>query len=70
MNESDLERRVIELETRYTEQQALLEDLSEVLVRQQRTIDLLEAELALLKKRTESEPGLVDAKLDEKPPHY
>lgn len=69
MSHTDLEQRIVELEARYTEQQDMLENLSEVLIRQQRTIDRLEAELSQLKKRIE-EPGLVDAKADEKPPHY
>jgi SlyX protein len=69
MSNTELEQRIVELEARYTEQQDMLEDLSEVLIRQQRAIDRLEAELSQLKKRVE-EPGLVDAKAEEKPPHY
>lgn len=69
MSNTDLEQRIVELEARYTEQQDMLENLSEVLIRQQRTIDRLEAELSQFKKRID-EPGLVDAKADEKPPHY
>lgn len=67
---TDLEARVTELEIRYTEQQQLVQELSDVVYAQQKTIDLLSAELALLKKKLEAEPGLVDANLQEKPPHY
>ena len=67
---SDLEARLMELEIRYTEQQQLVQDLSDVVYAQQKTIDLLLAELGLLKKKLEGEPGLVDAQAQEKPPHY
>lgn len=67
---SDLDARLMELEIRYTEQQQLVQDLSDVVYAQQKTIDLLLAELGLLKKKLEGEPGLVDAQAQEKPPHY
>lgn len=66
----ELDARVVELELRYTEQQALLEDLSEVVADQQKAIDLLTAELRLLKKKLEGEPGVTDAGPVERPPHY
>jgi SlyX protein len=65
-----MEERITELELRYTEQQAALQALSDVVYGQQKSIDLLEAQLAVLRKRVEAEPGLVDAKADERPPHY
>lgn len=67
-----LEARVVELELKYTEQQALVQELSDVIYAQQRQLDAMEAKLALLQKRFDAvgEPGLVDAKADEKPPHY
>lgn len=64
------EERIIELEIRYTQQQELLQELSDVLYAQQRTMDALRAELELLKKKLEADPGLVDAKQHERPPHY
>lgn len=67
---SDLEARMTELEIRYTEQQKLVQDLSDVVYAQQRSIDLLEAQLAVLKSKLEAEPGLVDSTVQEKPPHY
>ena len=65
-----MEERLKELELRYTEQQAFVQELSEVVYAQQRQIDALNARLAVLAKKLEAEPGLVDAKADEKPPHY
>lgn len=65
-----MEARLVELETRYTLQQATLQDLSDVLVAQQRELDLLRAEVAWLKKKLEAEPGLVDPNAGERPPHY
>lgn len=66
-----MEERIIELETRYTHQQAMLQDLSDVLFAQQKTIDALKSEVEWLKKRLEAfEPGLVDVTGDEPPPHY
>jgi SlyX protein len=65
-----MDERVTELEIRFTEQQLLLEELSEVLVGQQREVDALKAEVALLKQKLASEPGLVDAADRERPPHY
>lgn len=58
--------RLTELELRYTEQQALLQELSEVIYGQQRELDSLRAELQQLRGRlAESDVGP-----GEKPPHY
>ena len=64
------ETRLTALELRFTEQQALLEDLSQVLHQQQREIGLLQAEVRSLQARleqTESQQQLPPA---EKPPHF
>ena len=66
----DRDERLTELEIRFTEQQRLLQELSDVVYAQQRTIDLLEAQLEVFRKMLEAEPGLVDAGQQEKPPHY
>ena len=66
----DRDERLTELEIRFTEQQRLLQELSDVVYAQQRTIDLLEAQLQVFRKKLEAEPGLVDAGQQEKPPHY
>jgi SlyX protein len=65
-----MEDRVSELELKYMEQQAALQALSDVIYAQGRSLERLEAELSLLRKRLEAEPGIVDARADEKPPHY
>jgi SlyX protein len=64
------ESRLIELELRYMQQQELLLQLNDVLYTQQRALDVLTAEVELLKRKLEGEPGLVDARQHEKPPHY
>lgn len=64
------ESRLVELELRYMQQQELLQQLSDVLYAQQRELDTLRAEVEYLKKKVEGEPGLVDARQQEKPPHY
>jgi SlyX protein len=64
------ESRIVELELRYMQQQELLQELSEVLYAQRKELDALNAELELVKKKVEGEPGLVDARQQEKPPHY
>lgn len=68
----ELLARVAELELRFTEQQRLLQDLSDVAYGQQNAIDLLAAEVSVLKRKLDAggEIGLVDANAQEKPPHY
>lgn len=62
--------RLTELEIRFTQQQELLQELSSVLYAQQRELDLLRLEVSALKKKLEGDPGLVDARQQERPPHY
>jgi SlyX protein len=64
------ESRLIELELRYMQQSELLQQLSDVLYAQQRALEALRAEVEFLKRKVEGEPGLVDAKQQERPPHY
>lgn len=64
------ESRLIELELRYMQQAELLQQLSDVLYTQQRALDALRAEVEQLKRKLEGDPGLVDAKQQERPPHY
>ncbi|MBN1207226.1 MAG: SlyX family protein [Myxococcaceae bacterium] len=64
------ESRLIELELRYMQQAELLQQLSDVLYAQQQAMDALKAEVDLLKRKLEGEPGLVDARQQERPPHY
>lgn len=64
------ESRIVELELRYMQQQELLQELSDVLFTQRKELDTLRAEVEALKKKLEGDPGLVDARQHEKPPHY
>ncbi len=64
------EARLTELEIRFTQQQDTLQALSDVVYAQARDLDALRAEVAALRKRLEAEPGLVDARATERPPHY
>jgi len=65
-----MEERIIELELRFTEQQALLGELSDVLYAQGKTLERLQVEVAALRERLAAEPGLVEATDVERPPHY
>lgn len=64
------EARLIELELRYMQQSELLQQLSDALYAQQQELNSLRAEVDLLKRKLEGEPGLVDARQQERPPHY
>lgn len=64
------EERIIELEARFTLQERQLADLSDVLWKQQQTVDHLTKAVALLEQKLSGDPGLVDAHQHEKPPHY
>ena len=66
----DDESRIVELELRYMQQQELLQELNDVLYAQRRELDALRADVEFLRKKLEGEPGLVDARQQEKPPHY
>ena len=64
--------RITELEIRFSEQQKTIDDLNEVVLEQGKRIDLLESRLTMLKAKLDAfaEPGLVDPRASEKPPHY
>ncbi|MBL8953614.1 MAG: SlyX family protein [Myxococcaceae bacterium] len=64
-----MEERIVELELRSMAQQQTLDELSDVLYRQQKELDGLRALVDRLSKKVE-EPGLVDAKQNDRPPHY
>jgi SlyX protein len=63
-----MEERIVELEIRFTHQQRTLEELSEVLHEQARTIDRLKKELLALRQRLDAGPEENPA--NERPPHY
>ncbi|MEZ4221108.1 MAG: SlyX family protein [Polyangiaceae bacterium] len=69
---SELSKRLVELEVRYTHQQDTIEQLSDALYAQQREIDALKAKLGNIDKRM-AESGGVEPVTDpsiERPPHY
>lgn len=65
-----MDERIVELEVRYMQQQEQLQQLSEVLYAQQRALDALVAQVARLQQKLQAEPGLVDAAVNDRPPHY
>lgn len=69
---STLEARLVELEVRYTHQERALEELSDVVYRQQQLIDTLERRVKALEKRLVDlgEPVPARDPKDEVPPHY
>jgi len=64
------EARLIDLELKFTEQQALLEDLSGVLHAQDKEISMLRAEVVRLQGRLGVIEERVPQAAAEKPPHY
>jgi SlyX protein len=63
-----MEERIVELEIRFTHQQRMLEELSEVLHEQSRAIAKLNADLAAL--RAQKDAGPEEQPGNEPPPHY
>lgn len=67
----ELEQRIIDLEARLAFQDDTIQTLSDVLVAQQRTLERLQAQLALLARRQEDMQSRMDGEGDEAPPpHY
>lgn len=64
------ESRLSELEVKCAYLEKTLSELSEVVWRQQRELDALKDAYRGLKDRLSAEPGLVDAAVTERPPHY
>ncbi|MBI5164143.1 MAG: SlyX family protein [Magnetospirillum sp.] len=69
---SDIEQRLIAVETRLAHFEQMAEDLSAVMAAQAGTLDTLKAHLRLLRERVgELEAGPSGSPQDEKPPpHY
>lgn len=69
--ERDLAERVTTLEIRFSHVERLVQELSDVVYRQQRELDeLARRERQLTDKLSAQDPGLVDASTPERPPHY
>lgn len=64
------EARIEELEIRYAHLEKTLHELSDVVWRQQRELDLLRDVVKRMQDRLPAEHGLVDAARQDKPPHY
>lgn len=67
-----MEERLTDLESRYTHQERIIEELLETVYRQQQTLDRLEREVAELREQLQIVlPSLVELPEDEEPPpHY
>lgn len=64
------ESRLDELEARSAQLERTVNELSEVLWRQQQALDALAEQLGKLHERLDADPGLVDATRQDRPPHY
>lgn len=64
------EGRLDELEVRYTHLEKTVQELSDVIWRQQQELDLLRDLVERLKGRLDADPGLVEAGRVDRPPHY
>jgi uncharacterized coiled-coil protein SlyX len=62
-----MEKRVVELEVRYTHLERQLDELSQVVFEQQKLLDRMAKDLAALRARVTSPD---DDAPDEPPPHY
>jgi SlyX protein len=67
-----MEERIIELETRFMHQQSTIQELNEVVIAQQKSIDELKRELDRLKGQMGVEEGSLirDPSEESPPPHY
>ncbi|MDR7333317.1 SlyX family protein [Roseateles asaccharophilus] len=65
-----LEQRITELEIKASFADDTIEQLNQVVVRQQDQIDRLVRELVELRDRASAEPGAPRTLRDELPPHY
>ena len=64
------ESRVIDLEIRLTHQEATLEELNAVLIRQQRMIDALALQVSTLREQLHAANTPLPPADDTPPPHY
>jgi len=72
MNEKqDTEQRLIDLEIKFSFMEDLVDELNQVVVRQQQQIDLLIREVTTLTQQPgDNAPGTFRNLRDELPPHY
>ncbi len=69
---SELENKLIDMEIRFAHQQDHIEQLDQVIYRQQQAIDRLQEKLAQLEKRMQTvvETNILKPEEDSPPPHY
>ena len=65
---NDNELRIINIEMKMSHQDVMLEELHQVIYRQQSELDLLQKKLTLLQEQLSSDSDIRPA--GEKPPHY
>ncbi len=69
-----MEEKLVDLESRYSHQEDLLQQLNDIVANQGRQIDLLESRLQLMYERITELQSQVsiggEASADEPPPHY
>ncbi len=65
---NDNELRIINIEMKMSHQDVMLEELHQVIYRQQLELDLLQKKLSLLQEQLSSDSDIRPA--GEKPPHY
>lgn len=71
MQERDLDKRLTELELGYMALERLVEELSDVVAEQQKTITALSTDVMLLNAKAAGfSEGAAAAAHDERPPHY
>jgi SlyX protein len=66
------EERIIELEIRFAHQDEFLNQLNQIVVDQQKTIERLQKDILDLKRNVHLENGVLPTRslAEEKPPHY
>ena len=64
------ENRIYEVEKRIAYLEKFIEELNEVIINHERTIEALKAEVIELKNKEEQSPLLENRPHNEKPPHY
>jgi len=64
------ETRLDDLEVKCAHLEKMESELSEVLWRQQKELDALKDGYRGIKERLAADPGLVDASVNDRPPHY
>ncbi len=64
------ENRIYEVEKRIAYLEKFVEELNEVIINHERTIEALKVEIIELKNKDEQSPLLENRPHNEKPPHY